>query len=84
MSTVKRSLPPVPVPSDNLQRRAWIKFQLGMRGLSIASLAEKQGVSRQAVWKAMTTSYPKMEKVIARAIGVKRKDIWPERYKEVA
>ena len=77
MSTGSDSLP---VPQDPVQRNEWIKFQLRMRGSSLSKLARRLGVTRQAVRNALSTSYPKMERVIADEIGVHPKTIWPERY----
>lgn len=62
------------------KRRAWVIYQLKTRGLDLAKVARKAGVARQQAWKAMHTSYPKMEGVIAKALGLKPQQLFPERY----
>jgi len=61
-------------------RNEWILFQLRVRGLSFAILAKRQGVSRQCVKSALNKPYPKMERLIAKAIDMPVKQLWPERY----
>ncbi len=68
------------IPRDPLQRNEWIKFQLRIRGKSMSELARQLGVTRQAVRNALTTSYPKMERVIAQELDLEPEVIWPERY----
>ena len=76
-----RSAPdPETIPDDPLQRNEWIKFQLRVRGSSFSKLARDLGVTRQAVRNALTSRYPRMERVIAREIGLEPHVIWPERY----
>lgn len=68
------------IPKKPEERRVWIKGQLELRKSSFADIARELKVSRQAVRKAMLKSYPKMEKAIAKKLGLKPEDIWPERY----
>ena len=75
---------PTSVPADPVQRNEWIKFQLRMRGSSLSKLARRLGVTRQAVRNALSTPYPRMERVIAAEIGLEPQHIWPERYRERA
>lgn len=74
--------PPAPqdVPTDPLQRNEWIKYQLRLRGSSLSKLARELGMTRQAVRNALSSRYPKMERVIAAEIGLRPETIWPERY----
>lgn len=67
-----------------MQRNEWIKFQLRMRGTSMSDLARRLGVTRQAVRNALTAPYPKMERIIARELGLDPETIWPERYRHRA
>ncbi|MYM32230.1 transcriptional regulator [Duganella sp. CY15W] len=53
-----------------LHKNGW-----SMRGLSVAN-----GLSEHTLKTAMTSPYPKAEKIIAAAIGVEAEAIWPERY----
>lgn len=84
MSARKSSVAPETVPSDPTERRAWINYQLSLRGLSLAELASRNNVARQTVWTAMHRRYPKMEKVIARALRIPVAHLWPERYSKEA
>lgn len=68
-------------PAGNYaRRRAWVIYQLKSRQLDLAKVARRAGVARQQAWKAMHTSYPKMEGVIAKALGLKPQQLFPERY----
>lgn len=73
MTTKKPNL-----PTQN--RSIWLKHQLELAGTSYAQIAREEGVSRQAVRKAAYTPYPKMEKAIARRLGLTVQQIWPDRY----
>ncbi len=64
-----------------MQRNEWIKFQLRIRGSSLSQLARDLGVTRQAVRNALSSRYPRMERVIAAEIGLAPETIWPERYR---
>ncbi|CDI01104.1 hypothetical protein BN873_1050002 [Candidatus Competibacter denitrificans Run_A_D11] len=67
--------------SKNTNSRAlWIKHQLERLGTSYAQIAREEGVSRQAVNKAVYAPYPKMERAIAKRLGLTAREIWPERY----
>lgn len=65
-----------------MQRNEWIKFQLRIRGSSLSQLARDLGVTRQAVRNALSSRYPRMERVIAAEIGLDPETIWPERYRK--
>jgi Ner family transcriptional regulator len=68
------------IPTTPEARRAWIKYQLQLRGLSLAGLAERQGLSRKTVQKALHSGYPKMERLIAKSLGLTPRQLWPERF----
>jgi lambda repressor-like predicted transcriptional regulator len=61
-------------------RWAWIKYQLQLQGRSLAQVAHEAGVTRQCIYHAGQMTYPRMEKIIARALGMEPKDLFPERY----
>jgi len=61
-------------------RRAWVIYQLTLRGESLASVARSAGVSRQAMQKVLTYPYPKMEKVLADFLAIAPHLLFPERY----
>lgn len=68
------------IPFDPTQRWEWIKYQLRAKGTSLAQLARELGVSDTAVKNAKRVPYPRMERAIAQALGLKPIDIWPERW----
>ncbi|WP_322521191.1 helix-turn-helix domain-containing protein [Guyparkeria halophila] len=67
---------------DPAARRAWVKYQIHMQGRSMAAVADEAGVNRQTLYQAFQRTYPRMEKVIADAVGVEPAVLWPERYDE--
>lgn len=68
------------IPLEPAQRWEWIKYQLRARGTSLAKLARELDVSDTAVKNAKRTAYPRMERAIAKALGLKPIDLWPERW----
>jgi lambda repressor-like predicted transcriptional regulator len=76
------------MPADIAHRNAWIKFELARRGLNISKLARTNGFkSHSALSQAMRRSKRqdtggRAARVIARALGMKPKDLWPERYEK--
>ena len=58
----------------------WIKYQLRRRGHTLTSLGRGHGVSRHAMGLALRKPYPKMEAIIAKALGLHLAELWPERY----
>lgn len=73
-STAKRLL------QDPIKRRAWVKYQIQMTGRSMAQVADDAGVNRQTLYSAFIKTYPRMEKVIADALGLPPAVIFPDRY----
>ncbi len=65
---------------DPTKRRAWIKYQIQMQGLSMAQVAASAGVSRSCLYSVFDKTYPRMEKVLADAVGLEPAELWPERY----
>ena len=53
---------------------------LKKRGLSLAGLSVAHGYHATAAGKALKRSWPALEMVIAEAIGVPPRQIWPSRY----
>lgn len=60
--------------------KADIVYALRKQGWTLRSLAKESGVSYSTLRSALDKSYPKMENVIASAIGVEPEVIWVERY----
>ncbi|HAS8353693.1 TPA: transcriptional regulator [Vibrio vulnificus] len=50
------------------------------RGTTLAAVSRKAGLSSSTLRNALYRPYPKGERLIADAIGVKPSDIWPSRY----
>ena len=69
-------------PTNPAELRAWIKFQLELRGTNLQKLATENGLSRNAVRKALAQSSPRAEKIIATALRTKPELLWPDRYDE--
>lgn len=70
------------IPTDPRQRREWIKFQLRVRGSSLSQLARELGVTRHTTILALAKPYPRIERAIAKRIGLLPQQVWPERYDE--
>ena len=60
--------------------KAYISAALKEKGTNLSALAEANNYSRNGLRNALYRPYPKAEKIIAKAIGVTPKDIWPSRY----
>jgi Ner family transcriptional regulator len=57
-----------------------IKAALQKAGTSMQQLSLRNGLCGHAVRVALDRPYPKAEKIIADALGLKPEDIWPERW----
>ena len=66
--------------TDPAKRRAWVKYQIHMQGRTMSAVADEAGVKRQTLYQAFQRSYPRMEKIIADAVGLEPAVLWPERY----
>ena len=66
--------------SDHNRRRAWVVYRVSLKGLSLAHFARKAGVTRTCLYSAFRHPYPRMEKVIADAVGLTPQILFPERY----
>lgn len=65
---------------DPIKRRAWVKYQIHLQGRTMARLAADNGVDRRTLYQAFQKPYPRMEKIIAAALDLPPKELWPERY----
>lgn len=68
------------IPKEAELRWEWIKFQLRSKGTSLAQLARQLGVERNALNNVKRVAYPRMERAIAKALGLTPFQIWPERW----
>lgn len=76
-----RDLTSLDVPKNPAERRAWVVYQLRIRGNSIRRLAEDTGVSQQAMSAALMAPSARLEGVLAEAIGLSVRALFPERYR---
>jgi Ner family transcriptional regulator len=65
---------------DPIKRRAWIKYQIHMTGLSMAQVAAAAGVKRATLYSGFMKPYPRMEKILAEACGLTPQQLFAERY----
>lgn len=68
------------MPTDPARRWEWIKYQLRVRGTSMAALARRLQVTDRAIRNAKRTPYPRIERSLADALSLDPADIWPERW----
>ena len=69
-----------PTPGDWSAAR--VVYELKLRGLSFRKLAERHGyaASTLADVTRRERSYTRIEKIVARALGMKPEQIWPSRW----
>lgn len=67
-------------PKNPAERRAWVCFQLRLRGNSLSKIARQEKVSQQAVSNALMTPSCRLEQAIAEALGLTAKQLFPERF----
>lgn len=65
---------------DPQKRWAWIIYQLGLQGRSLAEVAAGGGVKRQTLYVVQRHPYPRMEKIIADALDMTPAQLFSERY----
>jgi Ner family transcriptional regulator len=58
----------------------YIVYRLRERGTSLRRLAVRKGFAATSASTAIQVPWPKMERLIADAIGVRPDEIWPSRY----
>ncbi|EOG1474725.1 helix-turn-helix domain-containing protein [Vibrio parahaemolyticus] len=76
------------VSQKNLQEgsdwhRADIVAALKKRGLSVRQLSREAGLGENTLSNALRSPWPKGERIIAEAIGMKPEDLWPSRYRSL-
>jgi len=67
-------------PGSHDWHSAYIVYQLRLKGLSLRRLARLNGYAETSGTTAIYRPFPKVERLIADAIGVEPKTIWPSRY----
>lgn len=68
------------IPKEPAVRREWIKYQLRLKGYSLARLGLEYGTCRHSAVQALRVPCPLWEGRIAEKIGRRAQDLWPERY----
>ncbi len=68
------------IPKNPAERRAWVVYQLRIRGLSLKALGHEVGVTQQAMSAALTGPNFHLEPVIAAALGLTAQQLFPERF----
>lgn len=64
------------------KRRAWILYQLQIRGDSYVTLGERRGIKPYCFYRCLGHPYPKIEAVLADEMDVTPQILFPERYDE--
>lgn len=70
------------IPHEPEPRRAWIKYQLELRGYTYADIARELDCTRQSVQKAMSQGNQRIQRFVAEKLDLQPEQIWPERYDE--
>ena len=60
--------------------RADIIAALKKKGTSVSALSRENGLASSTLGNALRFPWPKVEQIIAGAIGVDASEIWPSRY----
>jgi lambda repressor-like predicted transcriptional regulator len=69
------------IPKNPAIRRAWIGFQLRIRGLSYRELARREGVSHQAFSQAALGGGSQyLQETLAHALDLRPQALFPELY----
>jgi len=61
--------------------KAMVKYQLNLRGLSMADIGRQVGVNRSMVSQVISGGKrsPKVERALARVVGIPARDLFPPR-----
>lgn len=68
--------------ADPSKRPGWIIYELGLRGRNLAQIGRELGVGRTTIYRVWEIRYPKMQAAIAKELGMRPQDLFPERYDE--
>jgi Ner family transcriptional regulator len=78
----RQETPPIAITRDSRLLKSWVIYQFKLRRSTLSTVANNDGVSKQCVYQAFDHPYPRMEKLIAEALGLEPRDLWPDRYDE--
>ncbi len=82
MSSVMSTIDTQKKPAPTDWTTAYIVYRLRLRGLSLRKLSREHGYCPSSASNALYFPWPKMERLIAHALGVTPQEIWPSRYNE--
>ena len=68
------------VPKEPAIRRAWVHYQLRVRQTSLRRIADAEGVCVSALANALMMPSSHLEDAIAKAIGLRVQELFPERF----
>jgi Ner family transcriptional regulator len=68
------------IPKEPAARRAWVLFQFKLRGISARRLAFRLRVTPSAIGNALMLPSARIEREIAKVLGVTPQDLFPERF----
>lgn len=68
------------IAQDPDLRWEWIRYQLNVDGTSLADVAKEHGIDRRNLYKARRDPFPRVEKILADAVGVTPQELFPDRY----
>jgi len=68
------------VPKNPADRRAWVCYQLRLRGNSLRKIASQLGVSQQAMSHSLMLPSSRCEPAVAEALGLTVQQLFPERF----
>lgn len=71
---------PREVPRHPAALGSFIRLQLRLRGMTLPRLAEQHGLCRQALYQAIAQPSARCEQIIAEAIGLTPRELWPDRF----
>lgn len=60
---------------------AKVKYELEIRGVNLSILARRHGLTPSHFQKVKTRALPRPQRMIADALGLEPKAIWPTRYR---
>jgi len=58
----------------------WVRLNLSLSGKNLEDLAKENGIKGKSLGTVFHRPYPRAERIIADALGLRPQDLWPERY----
>lgn len=68
------------IPKEPAVRRAWVTYQLKIRGITLAAIGRDEGVSANAVANALLNPSSYLEEAIARRLDLTARQLFAERF----